>query len=271
MKKLTLLLLFFSLAATAQTGVNYPAFRPELLIGKEIIIQSRDWDVNFSGYEKFYTEPDLSKRYKQNSAGYTETKALEKRHFNVTGIERKKVGTSGTEIIFIILNDPTTHETIYNWYTPGNNPDGDYYIEVAGGLTLPDDFYCDLIDVKKSEGGVQYFTEFDAGFLILKTVLPNQNPIYELVFNCPRGTYEGIIEITLKNGKIIKRTKLKGAAIQLNLTRFIYRFILTDDELKLLQESEMTNFRIDTNLKNIYNSNSAPHALTKVIPCIIKK
>jgi hypothetical protein len=263
MKKFTILLvtLFLTLTAAAQ----HPGKKPELLVGKELIVNATPFiDMGFSD---FYTSTAMTyvNRYEpvQMYSSYTTTSALAGKKFKVTGVE--KLNNAGEEVLFLkLLGDNDL--TLYYKYTP--DFDQDFPFKVVGGLAMPKGFYCTYV----TRAGAGFESEMADGITFYKSG-KGAAAKYTMLVNQAGGEQyvPGMkgVTIYLNGNKKIQKDKVAISGGVNSLGSFYYSatFSLTAADIALLK----TNTIINTKL-NIFESEvTSGEKLKGIFNCLITK
>lgn len=238
MKKIMLLFaLFLTFIAGAQT--NYPYKRPELLFDKVVKVKPLEITMDTEGFEHFYTIDGGT--YERLSTGITKPEALNDRVFRV--VEVKPYVKFGDPVSDLILEDTTTKEKIKYYYNPLHVTYSRFPFEVAGGLTLPPDFYCDYII--KVITGQEYITqETNQSAFVTKRIDPKTKKVtYQLTIHI--STHETSnstgVEILLENNLKISKPKMVVGLDGQQLYAFID---LGPKDLELLSNNQILDIKL---------------------------
>lgn len=169
MQKITFLLfaLILSVIAIAQDS---PGMRPELLLEKTVKVKPLPDGVLAyeKGYDSFFTDEKMYRRYAENKDRRTKPEALANRVFKVADV--KPYTSYGNENFLIKLLDSINNEHIYYKFNKYSESQGKYYFEVLGGLEYPADFYCDFLTqtTDKATGEQKITASISEGLHIIK-------------------------------------------------------------------------------------------------------
>ena len=176
MKKLILVLLLLCVSFI-YAQENFPYKNPELLLGKEVKVistsESRDARL---GYMGFYTDENFYKCYDPTSkhSSYSKPETLVGKTFKITDV--KDVSTPDFNKVRLKLEgkDGLNLYYKYNYRLPSSYP-----FEVTGGLTLPDGFYCNIIEENTISPEWQNFKALvDIGTWVSKDIEKGKSKYY---------------------------------------------------------------------------------------------
>jgi len=241
MKNFTLLVtILLSLTAVAQDS---PGKRPALLIDKTVKIKPIEKGIlaNQKGYDSFYADADMAKRYSENKSRKTTYEALANRIFQVTAVE-PVVGQGNN--YKIKLQDTIKDETVYFKFNEASERQGHYYFEVLGGLQYPPDFYCDFVQQESGNKTVAMITE---GLTITKNgsgkgakYTMEVRAVEQIISLLPGVT------LTLDNGAQITKAGAEAQMVVSDNDNIVYTatFDLTPQEISLLGQSKVVSGKI---------------------------
>lgn len=254
MKKI--LLLTIILISSFSFGQNFPGNDVELLLNKEIKVQEKDEGLHKYGYESFYVNDMMKKKYDCCESYNSKYNGLVGKVFKVLSAEPYK-NIIGTDKFKLKIENSETG-IIYFDYSP--QYEHSFPFEVIGGLDLPDDFYCKSIETTtdKFDGKSTSRSEYSEGIAFIKITKDNSSYIYmsvnEIGSTINVGK-KGLI-LLLENGNKIDRP---NADIDVKVNNggngYVYSaFIeLTEAEIKLIVENKITDNRLyiyDGEIKN---------------------
>ena len=247
--KITLLFLLFTLLSFGQ---NFPGENVELFLNKEVTPKKDEVGKEYL-YKNFYVEFDTASKKldKYNKKAHAFPKGSYLSDYN------KLVGK-----VFKVTKIYPTNDERYSVLEIKNDEIGVLYyhydskydfsleLEVVGGLDLPEDFYCEKIDVKvdKFENKQSYFTPYTSGILLMKTVVDGNANIF-LSINEPGKTLnvgKKGLTLLLENGKKISKPDAKIDVETNGSGGYVYNalILLTDEDIKLLLENNITDNRL---------------------------
>jgi len=267
--KLFILFLTFILMSGVSFGQNFPGDHVDLLINKEIKVVERTENLKKYGYDNFFLNEKMEKKYACCESYNSKYSSLVGRIFKVLSAE-KYTNSIGTVLYKLRIENPETGILFYE-YDP--RYEFEFVFEVLGGLNLPDDFYCNDIKttIDKFNGSTTSSSEYSDGISFIKVTKDNSSTIYMSVreggitFNVGE---KGLI-LLLENGKRIERPE---AAIDVKnnsgSSGYIYSaFIsLSQEEIKLIIENPLTNNRLYIYDGEIENGRK----LSEYLKCLIR-
>lgn len=262
MKKIILLIVFlFSVIATAQ---DYPGKKPELLIGKEVIVASKPFLD--SGFSDFYTSVKLGYddvyEPTQRYSSYSKTEALAGKKFKVAGVEKIKHGED-TKILLKLEGEGMP--VLYFKYDPDHGMD--FPFKVAGGLTLPKGFYCNAI----TKDGNNFSTDIADGVSFYKTKANGQSKYFVSVSQSASSLKKNIkgATIVLSGNKKIQKDAATITVDTNGNGGFYYTstFALTTADIALLK----TNKIISTTVYVYESEVTSGEKLKGIFNCLITK
>jgi len=243
---------------------NHPGNKPELLIGKEVVVMPEPF--NITGFNDFYTANTAAydKVYEpvDTYSSYSKIEALAGKKFKVVNVERVKDG-SDTNIMLHLQGNGMP--VLYYKYDP--DFDMDFPFKVTGGLTLPKGFYCNSI----TKEGNDFSTDIEDGVSFFKTKV-NGIPKYFMSVSQPGSKLHSNIKgatVTLSGNKKIQKDTATVKAEANDRGSFYYTstFALTADDVTLLK----TNAIISTAVY-IYDSEvTSGDKLKGIFNCLITK
>lgn len=203
----TTLLFAFLLMISGVSAQDSPGLRPELLIAKNVKIKPLPDAaiITKKGYHDFYTDAALHQRYAQDKNQGTKADALENRVLKVVAVEPYIF--QNEKSYRVKLADTIKNETIYYKFNKNSEKLGKYYFEVLGGLTYPDDFFCDYLKIPASQDGEQkVLAILDEGVSVVK-VKKGKTVAYHLEANIMETTVsmKRGISFMLESGHKIER------------------------------------------------------------------
>jgi hypothetical protein len=257
MKKI-MMLFALCLGLTAIAQVSYPYKRPQLLVGKEVVVKPLSSKSIHRGYTDFYSDKKMYDKYKllKGQYVYTDSTALTGRHFFVTGLDSVKSDfptyPGKAEYDYRLdLKSPEGEVVYYEYETSGIFP-----FKVIGGLDLPADFYCDFIE-KDKEGNLTTNDEiYNINVVKIKTANITK---YKLTYDFGLdGADPGMgMTILFENGKKIDRpktfVKIHGRTVTPRLNG---SFELTATEIALLKESNIVSVKLNKYNDKVHKENA---------------
>jgi len=266
MKKITtIVVLLCSLFMHAQE--NFPNKNPELLLGKEVkIISTIQSKHEKLGYDDFYTDETLRNYYEpiSHNSSFTKEGALLGKTFNVTDI--KDVSTPDFKWVRVKLEGEDGLTLYYRYNFRPNS----YPFEVKGGLTLPDGFYCNIIEETINPESQNFKALVDNGTWVTKDVEKGQSKYYiTFAIFLPKDSkplesatllLEGQKTITVKTGLIIPEFH-DGNMYKYNFTVF-----LNKQNLALIAANKVTGVRVGEQVAPIAQGQK----IQGVIKCLSK-
>lgn len=242
-----ILLLATILISTFSFGQNFPGSEVNLLLNKEIKVIEKDASLQKYGYDNFYINDKLKKKYDCCESYNSKYNGLVGKVFKVLSAEPYK-NIIGTDKYKLKIENSETGIIFFD-YDP--KYEHSFPFEVIGGLDLPDDFYCRNIETTtdKFDGKTTSRTGYSEGISFVKVTKDNSSKIY-IAINETGSTLnvgkKGLI-LLLENGKKIERP---DADIDIKVNKgasgYVYSaFIeLTDAEIKLMIENKITDDRL---------------------------
>jgi hypothetical protein len=244
MKKVTLLFLFFSLAAMAQESFPY---KSALLILNKTVTVIKTPGSGQNGYFDFYETLKPQKRYKTGSDVTTPEKELLGRSFTVTAIDSVKYSSNYS--YNLTLTDDT--ETIYYRYNPTTV--GDLYpLEVKGGLDLPEGFYCDFIEKSKYEYSarvpeIQLSEDYNKS--------SKKNEYYFTFTFFDKFLVTGVKSVTLmmeNNKTIIHKVNETRGWTESTSYKYNFTILLDDKDIELLKANKLTGIKLQDSVHTFH-------------------
>ncbi|MGV3459910.1 MAG: hypothetical protein ACO1N9_05575 [Flavobacterium sp.] len=243
----TTLLFAFLLMMTGISAQDSPGLRPELLVAKNVKIKPLPEAavITRKGYHDFYTDAALHQRYAQNKNQGTTYTALENRVLKVVSVEPYIF--QNEKSYRVKLADTIKNETIYYKFSKNSEKLGNYYFEVLGGLTYPDDFFCDYLKTPMAQNGEQkIIAALDEGVTITK-VKKGKTVTYMLEANIMETTVsmKRGISFTLESGHKIERPEQEITMGSKNdHVTYTTTFELTPAEVSQLAASPVKDWKI---------------------------
>jgi hypothetical protein len=248
MDKITLLLAAFLFTITA-TAQDSPGSRPELLMDKTVKVKPLTAGILAyeKGYDNFYADEKMVKRYAETKDRRTKHDALQGRVFTVTGI--RPFESSGTKNFLLHLNDTLSNEAVYYKFNQNCEVQGKYYFEVLGGLEYPDDFFCDYLKTEedKAAGEKKLIATIAEGIHVIK-VKKGSAVIYRMEAVTVEQVISMLKGVTLvfeNGGSIVK----PEAEVQMSTNKndnivYFTTFELTPADVSLLTQSRLLSGKI---------------------------
>lgn len=270
MKNITFLTLFLiSLSTFAQDS---PGKRPALLMDKSVKIKPIPKTVLAyqQGYDSFYTDENLLKKYAENKSHKTNHDALANRVLKVTAVE--PLPAQGAKNYKIKLQDTLSNETIFFKFNELSENKGMYYFEVIGGLTYPPDFFCDYLQEKTdpATGEQKIMATLTEGITVSKTTR-GKSPNYimevrtvEPIISMMRG-----VSFVMENGLQVVKPEVECQMVVSSNDNLVYTasFELTPHEVSLLTQSRIVSGKI-SKFEKKYNDGEK---LRQMLKCMSKK
>lgn len=236
--------LFITIGASAQDS---PGLRPELLIAKNVKVKPLPQAAIISrkGYNDFYTDAALDKRYAKNANNMTKPDALEGRVLKVVSVDPYIF--QNEKSYRVKLADTIKNETIYYKFNKNSEKFGNYYFEVLGGLTYPDDFFCDYLKTPAAQNGEQkVIAGIDDGITVVK-IKKGKTVTYHLEANIMETTVsmKRGISLILENGHKIERPEQEiTMGTKNDHVTYATTFVLTPAEVSQLSASPLKEGKI---------------------------
>jgi hypothetical protein len=242
-----ILLLTVILISNYSFGQNFPGNDVDLLLNKEIKVKEKDESLQKYGYDHFYKNDKLKKKYDCCESYNSKYSGLVGKVFKVLSAEPYK-NIIGTEKYKLKIENAETG-IIYFDYSP--KYEHSFPFEVIGGLDLPEDFYCKNIETTtdKFDGKTTSRSDYSEGIAFIKVVKDNSSKIYMTVNEIGSTINvgkKGLI-LLLENGKKIDRPNAKlDTKVNKGGRGYVYSaFIeLTQAEIKLIIENKITDNRL---------------------------
>ena len=251
-----ILLLTAVLISNITFGQNFPGNDVNLLLNKEIKVQEKDERLQKYGYDHFYVNDKLKKKYACCESYNSKYSELVGKVFKVLSAEPYK-NIIGTDKYKLQIENAETG-IIYFDYDP--KYEHSFPFEVIGGLDLPEDFYCKKIETTtdKFDGKTTSRSDYSEGVSFMKVTKDGTSNIYmsvnELGSTINVGK-KGLI-LLLENGKKIERPNAEiDAKVNKGGSGYVYSaFIeLTKEEIDLIINNPITDNRLyiyDGQIKN---------------------
>lgn len=243
----TTLLFAILLLITGASAQDSPGLRPELLLAKNVKIKPLPAAalITKKGYHDFYTDAALHQRYAQNKNQGTKADALENRVLKVVSVEPYIF--QNEKSYRVKLTDTIKNETIYYKFNRNSEKLGNYYFEVLGGLTYPDDFFCDYLKTPVAQNGEQKILAIlDEGVSIIKVKKGKtvkyllEAAIMETTVSMKRG-----INLNLESGHKIERPEQEiTMGTKNDHVTYTTSFELTPAEVSQLAASPVKDWKI---------------------------
>ncbi|MDA0175910.1 hypothetical protein OOZ35_00220 [Mesoflavibacter profundi] len=248
MKKLLFLLLFT--VSCFSYGQDFAGDTPELYIGKQIQPKELDSSLIKYGYKYFFTDKKARKRFNEADGCYcTPYDQLNNKTFTVISIEDFILSSYK---LLVLDNEETG--TVYYKYSIKYPTSLEF--KVIDGLDFPEGYFCNKITTKTDKftgdttsrspilDKVSFTKSNDDIYLKLTT--------YGSTANVNK---KGVI-ILLDNGKKIEKPEEK---IDVDVDKYGYRYSafirLNNEDIELLSNNEITDYRLYIYDKSISNGN----------------
>lgn len=252
MKKL-LLFIALLLACTFVNAQDFPATKPELLLGKTVAVKpihERNLAYQGGGYRAFFDDEALNLVYKIKSQR-TPPEVMANRKFTVISI--KPVAGRAYQSHSIKLEDKASREIIYYGYS--DDSPGQYWLEVEGGLELPLDLYCSELQESTDSKGWKILQGGDLFKFIMYRRKKGSSVDYGLMLELGKDAFTTGTGVTiyLDNGAVISRP---DEQVDIDRTRktphFTAGIFLTPDEIELLKKHLVTGFKLYNYEEKLY-------------------
>lgn len=238
---------FLLLITTCIFGQDiFPGKDTSLLSGQQLKVKPLDKMFQTYGYEGFYKDEKLKKKYECCDGSNSKYASLVDKVFKVVSITPYK-DIIERDKYKIKLNNPETGD-IYFDYDP--RYEHQWHFQFVGNFQLPADFYCRNIEVKgdKFTGDTTYMTPAASGFSFMK-VKKGKNVTIYMNKNEPGSTLnvgkKGII-LLLENNKRLEKPDIELDVKAGSGSSYVYSafFELTEADIKLLTENAITDSRL---------------------------
>lgn len=233
-----LLMLLLAVTATAQ---SFPYNHPEILVGKEVkIIETMESEQR--GYSSFYSTTSMSSMNTYmptyTYSTYSKKEALIGKTFKVLSSERYE-GYGNPYRLKLEAPDKTL---LYYGYRTSIG-DFDFPFEVIGGLTIPDEYYCDLAEKMQSGESTIYTVNAGIGLNLVKMVTPKTTTITLTVieFIESDGKYGNGVALLLENNKKIAFPELTIIPMVNDAKhyKYMHTFEFSKKDLELLKTNKV--------------------------------
>lgn len=256
------ILLFALIVISIKAQAQFPGKHPELLLNKEVKVKPLSETFKKLGYRNFHKNSEmkiLDKPIKEELLVDKIFKVTDVTPFDSYGVKKYIIKIeSGKDIYF---------------YEYDSRLSSNYSLEVIGGLTFPEGFYCDDLktETDKFTGELRVNTPVSDGISFLKVTKGNSSTYFMSVVEAgatPKVGAIGLI-LLLTNGKRIEKpTAPIDVKVNTGARGYLYSaFItLTPDDIKLLTENLITNDRLyvfDGIIKN-------GQKISEYLKCLIK-
>lgn len=245
--KVKLLLLVAIFSSTLYGQDLFPAYDTAMISGRELKVKPISETLQRYGYEGFYKDEKLKKKYECCDGINSKYKSLVDKIFKVVEIQPY------TDIINqkkyrIKLNNTETGD-IYFDYDPRYKHQWNF--EFVGDYKIPEGFFCRNIEMiaDKFTGDTTYMTPYASGFSFIKKKKGKSEIIY-LAKNQPGSTLnvndKGFI-ILFENGKKIEKPNAKLDVKPSSYgSGYVYSVFeeLTTDDIDLLLNNLITDSRL---------------------------
>lgn len=271
MNKITYLLttLLLSITASAQDS---PGMRPELLLDKTVKVKPlTDGELVYEkGYDAFFTDTGMTKRYAETKDRRTKHDALANRYFKVKDIMPYE--SYGNKNFLIQLQDTVKNEVVYYKYNRYSESQKKYYFEVVGGLKYPADFYEDFLTetIDKATGERKIAASISEGLHVVK--IKNGKDIkyrleavtVEQVISMLRG-----VTLELEDGRKLEKPDAEAVMSTNKNDNIVYTasIDLNTGELAMLTQSKVVSGKISKFEKKYTEGEK----LKEMLKCLMKK
>jgi hypothetical protein len=247
MKKLILLLALIFISRVS-FGQNFPGDRVELLLNKEIKVVERTENLQEYGYDNFYLNDKMEKKFALDDDGYnSKYNSLVGKIFKVLSAEQY-TNLIGAVLYKLKIENPEIGILFYK-YDP--RYEVQFLFEVMGGLDLPTDFYCKDIKTTtdKFNGSTTSSSDYSDGISFIEVTKDNSSTIYMSVSQggITINVGEKGLILLLENGKRIERPEAEiDVKVNTVTSGYIYSaFIsLSEEEINLIIENPLTDKRL---------------------------
>ncbi len=260
-------LLLVNLGLFAQ---NFPGKDVELLVGKEIKVLPKAESLQEYGYEGFYKDSNLKRKYACCQSYNSKYKALENKIFKVISYE-PYTNSIGTNKFKLLIENEETGQIYFDY---SSEYEHSFPFEVIGGLDFPEGYLCKDIEETKDKFNdkITFRTPFSEPIVFVKIKDKGQVYIFMRLSVYGRTVNVGKtgVIILLANGEKIERPDAK---IDIEVSKYgkgydYSAFItLTDDDIMKLKTNVITDVKL-----YIYD-NSIKHGekLKEYLKCISDK
>lgn len=266
-KMITLGLFFASFGLFAQ---NFPGKDVELLVGKEIKVLPKAESLQKYGYDGFYKDFNLKKKYACCQSYNSKYKELENKIFKVLSYEPYTNGIGTNKFKLQIENA----ETGIIYFDYSSEYEHSFPFEVIGGLDFPEGFLCKDIEETKDKftDKITYRTPFSEPIVFVRVKDKEQVSTFMsiTVYGSTVNVGKTGAIILLDNGEKIEKpdakidTKVSEYGKGYDYSAFIS---LSDEEIEMLKNRIITDVRL-----YVYDSSIKSGAkLKEYLKCISEK
>jgi hypothetical protein len=235
----------------------FPAYDISLLSEKELKVKPLPAVLQSNGYEGFYKDEKLKKKYNTDSYSYySKYSSLVNKVFKVKNII-PYTGALGIEKFKLVLFSEETDEIYYD-YDP--RYEHKWKFEIQGELNLPKDFFCKDIEmtIDKFTTDTTYSSKAKDGITFIKVKKNGQESYYlssNLIGNTLNIGEKGFILLFENNKKMEKPDVILDVQSASLGSGWIYRaFVrLSQDDINILTTNIITDkrhFIYDESVKN---------------------
>lgn len=247
MKKLSLILFCIISANIFSLAQNYPGQDVELLVGKEIRVKEMDESLQKYGYDGFYKDDNLKKKFACCQNYKSKYKDLVNKTFKVLSFEPYSNSIGTNKFKLKIENSETG--IIYFDYSP--EFEHSFPFEVIGGLNYPEGFLCKHIEETKDKftDKVTYNSPINEDIILYKVYDKGIESIFMRisVYGSTVNVNKTGVIILLENGEKVEKP---NAEIKTEVSKFskgysYSTFIkLEEKDIEKLIQSPITDVRL---------------------------
>ena len=268
MKKLIL----FSLIVLSNLtyGQNFPGKNLDLLIGKELKVKTKDESLQKYGYTEFYKDSNLKIKFDNSElVGNSKYKSLVGKIFKMVSFE-PYTDLVNVDKFKLKIENPELGILYYD-YDP--RFELEFEFEVLGGITYPEDFFCnEIIMTRDKFSGEFSYSSPSSQIEFFKVISGNtaRTQMSLKVFGSKLVLNTKGITILLDNGFRIVKPDVKVEVSAVKSTKgYCYSafFDLTQNDIDILTANKITDYRLYTYDANVTTGNT----LLEYIKCIANK
>lgn len=241
---ITLGLLMVNLGLFAQ---NFPGKDVELLVGKEIKVLPKAVSLQEYGYDGFYKDSNLRRKYACCQSYNSKYKALENKIFKVISYE-PYTNSIGTNKFKLLIENEETGQIYFDYSSEFEHS---FPFEVIGGLDFPEGYLCKYIEETKDkfDNKITYRSPFPAPIEFIK--VKNKEQVFTFMRISVYGSTVNLgktgVIILLENGEKIEKSDAKIDTDVSNYGKgydYSAFITLTDEDIMKLKSNLITDVRL---------------------------
>lgn len=243
------------LAGMALHAQDFPAAKPELLVGREVKVVQIE-GAEKQGYPNFFSDSGLTKNYLSDKEPAVPYSKLIGKKFKVINAESYYTDLKHPATK-LVLNDENGNTVYYRYLVTDENV---YPFQVEGGFTAPNDLYCDylkptgerlgtkLYEMKEAQGSITIGQQLDLDSSIYYTMglsISGDHPAKN-----PKGA-----SIVLSDGSTIdfpEQPVMRESQTSKRQFRYSTTLRLTRQQMDMLRKNRITEVKLDQFKKKIY-------------------